>query len=158
MANPQNLKPWPKGTSGNPAGRPRRDKLIAAFDAVNDLLVTPDPRDKAGRTHAQVIAGDLVRKAVRGDVRAAREIALLTEGRPLPRPRRDKLTPLIDAMNDLLVTPDPRDKAGWTYAEVIAAAMVRKAVRGDVRAAKEIALRTEGRPSKVPLKWDEDDE
>jgi len=91
MANPQNLKPWPKGTSGNPAGRPRRDKLTAA---------------------------------------------------------------LLDQLGMLC----PDDKAGRTYAEVIAAALARKAIRGDVRAAKEIALRTEGRPSKMPLKWDEDAE
>jgi len=79
MANPQNLKPWPKGTSGNPAGRPRRDKLTAA---LLDLLGTPYPHDRAGRTYAEVIAAVLVRKAARGDVRAAKEIALRTEGRP----------------------------------------------------------------------------
>ena len=78
MANNQNLKPWPKGTSGNPAGRPRRDKLTAA---LLDLLGKPYPNDKWGRTYAERIAAAIVRKAVRGDVRAAKEIALRTEGR-----------------------------------------------------------------------------
>jgi len=79
MANPQNLKPWPKGTSGNPAGRPRRDELTAALQVEIDK---PCPDDKDGRTNAEVIAAALVRKAARGDVRAAKEITLRTEGRP----------------------------------------------------------------------------
>ena len=78
MANSQNLKLWPKGTSGNPAGRPRRDELIAALQVEIDKLC---PGDKAGRTNAEMIAAALVRKAVRGDVRAAKEITLRTEGR-----------------------------------------------------------------------------
>ena len=46
---------------------------------------------------------------------------------------------------------DPEDKAGRTYAEVIAYAMVRKAARGDVRAAREIRVATEGRaPRRAP--------
>jgi len=35
MANNQNLKPWPKGVSGNPSGRPRRKYLT---DLVEELL------------------------------------------------------------------------------------------------------------------------
>jgi len=35
MANTQNLKPWPKGVSGNPSGRPRRKYLT---DLVEELL------------------------------------------------------------------------------------------------------------------------
>jgi hypothetical protein len=84
MANPQNLKPWPKGTSGNPAGRPRNTKLTAAF---REMLGTVDPSDKDGRTYAEVIADAMIQKAARGDVRAAKEITLRTEGRPPKRPR-----------------------------------------------------------------------
>jgi len=81
MANPQNLKPWPKGTSGNPAGRPRRDKVTAA---LLDLLDKPCPDDKDGRTYAEVIAEALVRKAADDDLRATKEITLRTEG-PAPK-------------------------------------------------------------------------
>ena len=90
MANEQNLKPWPKGVSGNPAGRPSRDKVTAA---MSELLGKPYPHDKLGRTYAERIAHAMVLKACRGDVRAAKEIALRTEGRPprrvLPGPDED---------------------------------------------------------------------
>jgi len=78
MANSQNLRPWPKGTSGNPAGRPRNTKLTAA---LRELLGKPDPHDKAGRTYAEVIAEAMVLKACQGNVGAAKEITNRTEGR-----------------------------------------------------------------------------
>jgi hypothetical protein len=90
MANEQNLKPWPKGVSGNPAGRPPRDKITAA---LLDLLGKTAPHDKLGRTYAERIALAMVLKACRGNVRAAKEITLRTEGRPrrsvLPEPDED---------------------------------------------------------------------
>lgn len=90
MANSQNLKPWPKGTSGNPAGRPRNTKIIPA---LRELLDKPDPHDKAGRTYAEVIAEAMVFEACRGNVGAAKEIANRTEGRSLrrvsPKPDED---------------------------------------------------------------------
>jgi hypothetical protein len=48
----------------------------------------------------------------------------------------------------MLGTVDPHDKDGRIYVELIADATIQKAAQGDVRAAKEIALRTEGRPHK----------
>lgn len=39
--NPQNLKPWPKGVSGNPGGRPKKrfqDVLDAELDAKPELV------------------------------------------------------------------------------------------------------------------------
>jgi Family of unknown function (DUF5681) len=78
MANTKNLKPFPKGKSGNPGGRPRRTPLT---DAYLEQLEQPYPRDRAGRTYAEVIAQGLARKAARGDVRAAQEMADRTEGR-----------------------------------------------------------------------------
>jgi hypothetical protein len=78
MANPQNLKPWPKGTSGNPAGRPRRDKITTA---LLEEVAKVSPHDRAGRTNAELIAEAMVRRATRGDVQAAKEIARRTEGR-----------------------------------------------------------------------------
>lgn len=35
MANPQNLKPWPKGKSGNPKGRPPKGR---AFEDLTKLI------------------------------------------------------------------------------------------------------------------------
>jgi hypothetical protein len=49
-------------------------------------------------------------------------------------------------MRDMLPEPCPLDKNGLAWAEAIALAVFKKAVRGDVRAAAEIFDRTEGRP------------
>lgn len=71
------LRRIPKGTSGNPKGRPRKlpelDKLLA------DVL----GEEKDGVTAAEAILRSLRAKAVRGDLRAA-EI-LLNRGYGMPR-------------------------------------------------------------------------
>jgi uncharacterized protein DUF5681 len=65
-------------------------------------------------------------------------------GNPGGRPHKTALT---DAIRDQLAQVAEKDKAGRTNAEVIAAVLIAKAKRGDVRAASEIADRAEGRPS-----------
>lgn len=75
----RNLRPWPKGVSGNPGGRPKKTALT---DAIREQLAEVDEQDKAGRTNAEIIAAALVARAKRGDVRAAGEIADRAEGRP----------------------------------------------------------------------------
>jgi hypothetical protein len=78
MANEQNLKPWPKGVSGNPKGRPPKVRLTAAY---LESLLQVNPDDKKGRTYLQCkIDRDLLR-ATQGDTRTAKEIRLLVEGR-----------------------------------------------------------------------------
>jgi hypothetical protein len=58
---------------------------------------------------------------------------------------RPKSKTLSDAYKHKLEEPVPNDPEGRTWAELIAEAQVRDAVRGNVQAAKEIADRTEGR-------------
>lgn len=78
MANTGNLKPWPKGASGNPGGRPRR-KLIS--DPLRDGLAACIERgDKTG---AMVIADAILGKASKGDVAAAIFVRDTTEGKPV---------------------------------------------------------------------------
>ena len=73
---PENLKPFPKGKSGNPNGRPKRipelDKLLA--DVLGD--------EKDGITAAQAILMALRKKAASGDVRAAEVLLERAYGKP----------------------------------------------------------------------------
>lgn len=64
-------------------------------------------------------------------------------GNPSGRPKSRTLS---DAYKYKLEEPVPNDPEGRTWAELIAEAQVRDAVRGNVQAAREIADRTEGRP------------
>jgi len=63
-------------------------------------------------------------------------------GNPSGRPKSKTLS---DAYRCKLEEPVPNDPEGRTWAELIAEAQVRDAVRGNVQAAREIADRTEGR-------------
>lgn len=70
------------------------------------------------------------------------------KGQPSPNPGgRPHKTALTDAIRDQLAQVAEKDKGGRTNAEVIAAALIARAKRGDVRAGSEIADRSEGRPS-----------
>ena len=70
------LKPWKPGQSGNPGGRPRRDAISAALRQQLAIQASDD------RSVADVVAAALIKRALRGDVRAIREVADRTEGRP----------------------------------------------------------------------------
>lgn len=59
---------WLPGTSGNPNGRPVRRATI--IDEIARLL----EEEHNGKTLARIVAEVLVRNAVRGDVRAIREL------------------------------------------------------------------------------------
>ena len=73
-----NLKPFPKGVSGNLAGRP---KSITLSEALRLQLAKLTPHADE-RTYAEEIARVLCVNAARGNVMAAREIADRTEGKP----------------------------------------------------------------------------
>jgi len=70
---------WKPGQSGNPGGRPRTAKLSEACRAK---LASVVPGDAPGRTFAEAIADELARRALKGDIRAAQELADRAEGRP----------------------------------------------------------------------------
>src|ERR1700685_4156371 len=74
----ENLKPWPKGVSGNLSGRPKSKRLSDAYRHQLEQLVPGDPE---GRTWAELIAQAQIRTAARGNVPAARELADRTEGK-----------------------------------------------------------------------------
>jgi hypothetical protein len=64
MANEKNLKPFPKGKSGNPKGRPK-------MPDVKDALARVLAEEKDGLTALDFVFRALRLKATRGDVRAA---------------------------------------------------------------------------------------
>ena len=80
MANPGNLRPFPKGVSGNPGGRP---KFAEISDAYRRLLTerAVGLRQRRPKTTAEAVVLAVLRKAARGDVAAAREATDRTEGR-----------------------------------------------------------------------------
>jgi len=66
------------GQSGNPKGRP---KSITLSEAYRRELARIDPNDPQGRTHAEVLAEQMIAKAKTGDVQALKEIADRVEGK-----------------------------------------------------------------------------
>lgn len=74
-----NLKPWPKGVSGNPGGRPKKQPITEAYLAVAGRGV---PGNRRGLTYAQVAAERQFRAALKGSTLAIREIADRIEGKP----------------------------------------------------------------------------
>ena len=73
--NPNEFQP---GQSGNPKGRP---KSITLSEAYRHQLAQPVPKDREGRTYAEVIAALMCQRATQGDVAAAKEICDRVEGR-----------------------------------------------------------------------------
>ena len=73
-----NLKPFKKGQSGNPKGRP---KSLTLSEAYRRELAKIDPADPQQRTFAEILAERTVSKAKSGDVAALKELADRTEGK-----------------------------------------------------------------------------
>lgn len=74
--NPQNLRPFKKGQSGNPKGRPKK------LPQLDVLLADVLGEEKEGTTAAQAILMAIRAKATKGDVRAAELILNRAYGRP----------------------------------------------------------------------------
>lgn len=73
-----------RGTSGNPRGRPRRERSVegAILEALNEKVTTKQQGRKRRMTKVQAAATQLVNKGIAGDRHAAKaslELALRAE-------------------------------------------------------------------------------
>lgn len=73
----ENLKPWKRGQSGNPAGRPKNTKLTEATRAWLEEIDS-----KSGLTNAERVAMALGKKALKGSHDAFKAIGDRAEGKP----------------------------------------------------------------------------
>lgn len=82
---PANLKNFPKGTSGNPAGKPKGTKHLSTVlkEFLESNVTTTDEDGKRSKMpFKEAIIQSLLRKAAKGDVRAIQEIFDRVEGKP----------------------------------------------------------------------------
>ena len=89
---PQNkhLKPFKKGQSGNPKGRPKKENAIS--DILNRLLDTP----KDDKTQREILLERVLQMALKGDRWAINFIADRTEGKALERVIKQKVNDVIE--------------------------------------------------------------
>jgi len=67
----ENLKPFPKGVSGNPGSRPKTKPVTEELES----LLQQEAPEKKEQTWAAEIAEAFVRRAATGDVQAIAEVA-----------------------------------------------------------------------------------
>ena len=86
MANEQNLKPFPKGVSGNPAGKPKgtehsKTRLKRLLELVQKKK-NPITGEEEEFTVLELMDMQMIAKALKGDQRAYQEIIDRLEGKP----------------------------------------------------------------------------
>jgi hypothetical protein len=87
MAKEDNLKHWPKGESGNPAGRPKgaknRSTIARKWLEVNQSLKNPLTGESETMSQEDLMTLALIKKAREGDVTAYKALMDSGYGAPL---------------------------------------------------------------------------
>lgn len=85
MPNPENLKSWKKGQSGNPAGKPKgvqhsKTRLLRLLQIIQKKknVITGESEDFSVAEQMDMM---LVAKALKGDIKAYQEILDRLEGK-----------------------------------------------------------------------------
>ena len=86
MPNPENLTPYPKGVSGNPAGKPKgtqhsKTRLLRLLDLVQKKR-NPITGEEEDFTVLELMDMQMISKALRGDQRAYEAVVDRLEGKP----------------------------------------------------------------------------
>lgn len=103
MANEANLKPpWPKGTSGNPAGRAPGSSVTARLRAIAEAVSLGGKPIPGGKTVADLVAETVVREALKGDVRFVHLFLDRTEGKVPDTPPQGDGATQADLVRDFL--------------------------------------------------------
>ena len=78
MANEENLKPFKKGESGNPNGRPKgtrsRSTIVREWLECSEVMTNPITGEKETLQQSDIITLALIKKARKGDVQAFKEL------------------------------------------------------------------------------------
>ncbi len=80
--NISGLRPFRKGVSGNPGGRPKK---LPVTDVILQKLDEKCKQDKQGRTWAELLVVALLGRAIKGDVKAIAELIDRAEGKAKQR-------------------------------------------------------------------------
>lgn len=99
MPNSGNLKPFAKGRSGNPGGRPKTKAFAQALR--QEIAEADDDQDVLRQ-----IANTLLEKAAGGDIQAIKEVADRLDGKPLAMTAdvTDRLDELTDEELDAAIS------------------------------------------------------
>jgi len=86
MPNPENLTPYPKGVSGNPAGKPKgtqhsKTRLLRILDLVQKKR-NPITGEEEDFTVLELMDMQMIAKALKGDQRAYEAVVDRLEGKP----------------------------------------------------------------------------
>ena len=78
MANEENLKPFKKGQSGNPKGRPKgarsRSTIVQQWLESSEVIINPLTGKNQRLQQSDIITLALIKKARKGDVQAFKEL------------------------------------------------------------------------------------